>query len=99
MLSRNIKYSILNSIASFFRSANVLYSDKVKMFCRWVGYALESGCCNSPDVGLITTATQYCKMSEAYTRPYPPAKAGPLLHKTHLKCSMVSYNDLGVFAS
>lgn len=60
-------------------------------------YALESGCCNSPDAALITTATQYCKMNEAYSRAYPSAIIpGPLLHKTHLKRSMVPRNDLGV---
>lgn len=49
-------------------------------------YALESGCCNSPDAGLITAATQYCKMNEAYSQVYPSAiTPGLLLHETHLK--------------
>uniref|UniRef100_A0A2H1X1N3 SFRICE_028686 n=1 Tax=Spodoptera frugiperda TaxID=7108 RepID=A0A2H1X1N3_SPOFR len=32
------------------------------------GYALESGCCNNPDAGLITAATQYCKMKPISSR-------------------------------
>lgn len=100
MLIREVQFSSYRTLNFLLHDSKVnsvsLFIDISHLIqCMW--YALESGCRNSPDAALITTATQYCKMNEAYSRAYPSAIIpGPLLHKTHLKRSMVPCNDLGV---
>lgn len=94
-INQSIKSSTYFDLESTIRDLNFRYA--TFDFAVRMKYALESGCCNSPDAGLITAATQYCKMYEAYSRAYPWAiTPGLLLHEIRLKRWMVSYNDLGV---